>query len=151
MPKFFATCARGLEPLLAKELAAINALDIKKDRGGVNFSGDSTTLYNANLWLRTAVRVLQPLFSYICPTPDDLYEACRTVKWFDLMTTDHTLAVDCNVRDSGITHSQYAARRGHESSGQRLSTYHCLSSADVRLRNFALRNVLNIEQQLSSR
>ena len=111
MPKFFATCARGLEPLLAKELAAINARDIKKDRGGVNFSGDSTTLYNANLWLRTAVRVLQPLFSYICPTPDDLYEACRTVKWFDLMTTDHTLAVDCNVRDSGITHSQYAARR----------------------------------------
>jgi putative N6-adenine-specific DNA methylase len=27
------------------------------------------------------------------------------------MTPDHTLAVDCNVRDSRITHSQYAARR----------------------------------------
>ena len=27
------------------------------------------------------------------------------------MTPDHTLAVDCNVRDSAITHSQYAARR----------------------------------------
>src|SRR4051812_13501537 len=27
------------------------------------------------------------------------------------MTPEHTLAVDCNVRDSAITHSQYAARR----------------------------------------
>jgi putative N6-adenine-specific DNA methylase len=27
------------------------------------------------------------------------------------MTPDHTLAVDCNVRDSTITHSQFAARR----------------------------------------
>lgn len=29
----------------------------------------------------------------------------------EVMTPDHTLAVDCNVRDSAITHSQYAARR----------------------------------------
>ena len=27
------------------------------------------------------------------------------------MTPEHTLAVDCNVRDSHITHSQYAARK----------------------------------------
>jgi putative N6-adenine-specific DNA methylase len=111
MPTYFATCARGLEPILAKELEGIGAADITPDRGGVNFSGEAVTLYKANLWLRTAVRLLQPLFNHYCETPEDLYEACRTVKWFDLMTPDHTLAVDCNVRDSGITHSQYAARK----------------------------------------
>jgi putative N6-adenine-specific DNA methylase len=42
---------------------------------------------------------------------DELYDAVRTVNWNEYLTTDHTLAVDCNVRDSAITHSQYASRR----------------------------------------
>ena len=42
---------------------------------------------------------------------DELYEAVRTMDWSQFMTPDHTLAVDANVRDSAITHSQYAARR----------------------------------------
>ena len=33
----------------------------------------------------------------------------RGLDWSQFMTPDHTLAVDCNVRDSHITHSQYAA------------------------------------------
>ena len=33
------------------------------------------------------------------------------IEWVAALAPDHTLAVDCNVRDSAITHSQYAARR----------------------------------------
>ena len=54
--RYFATCARGLEPLMANELRALNANDIEPGRGGVAFAGDKATLYRANLWLRTAVR-----------------------------------------------------------------------------------------------
>ncbi len=61
--------------------------------------------------MRTAVRVLQPLLNAEVRSPDDLYEAVQTVNWSEYMTPDHTLAVDCNVRDSQITHSQYAARK----------------------------------------
>ncbi len=107
----FATCARGLEPILAGELAGIGATHVEPGRGGVNFSGDITTVYNANLWLRTAVRVLRPVGEGEVPSTDALYEFVRSVDWSKLMTNDHTLAVDCNVRDSAITHSQYAARR----------------------------------------
>jgi len=109
--KYFATCARGLERILAKELAGIGASAINPGRGGVTFTGDRELLYKANLYLRTAVRVLQPIFEGPVRNTDELYDACRTINWPGLMTTDHTLAVDCNVRDSGITHSQYAARR----------------------------------------
>ncbi|MFO0845345.1 MAG: THUMP domain-containing protein [Gemmataceae bacterium] len=35
----------------------------------------------------------------------------QTIDWSRWLTPRHTLAVDCNVRDSTITHSQYAARR----------------------------------------
>src|SRR5215813_4405826 len=111
MLAYFATCARGLEPVLARELAALGAASIEPGRGGVRFRGDTALLYRANLWLRTAVRVLRPVLEVDVRSPDELYDAVRTVQWHEWMTPDHTLAVDCNVRDSAITHSQYAARR----------------------------------------
>jgi putative N6-adenine-specific DNA methylase len=111
MTRYFATCARGLEPVLAGELTALGASGIEPGRGGVTFGGDSALLYRACLWLRTAVRVLRPVHEFDVRTPDELYEAVRSVNWAEWMTPDHTLAVDCNVRDSAITHSQYAARR----------------------------------------
>lgn len=111
MTAYFATCARGLEPVLARELTGLGADAVEPGRGGVRFRGDSALLYRANLWLRTAVRVLRPLLEVDVRSPDELYDAVRTVNWSDYLTPDHTLAVDCNVRDSAITHSQYAARR----------------------------------------
>jgi putative N6-adenine-specific DNA methylase len=111
MTRYFATCARGLEPVLANELRALGARAVEAGRGGANFEGDTALLYRACLWLRTAVRVLRPVREFECATPEQLYDAVRAIHWHELMTPDHTLAVDCNVRDSGITHSQYAARR----------------------------------------
>lgn len=109
--RLFATCARGLEPILAAELQGLPAKEIAAGRGGVEFVGDLTTIYRANLWLRTAVRVLRPILVAPAPNSDQLYDAIRTVNWSEFLTPDHTLAVDANVRDSGITHSQFAARR----------------------------------------
>src|SRR5436305_1559399 len=110
MPEhFFATCARGLEPVLAGELRDLGAGDVTPGRGGVAFSGDQGTLYRANLWLRTAVRVLRPILEAAATSPEELYDAVQSVDWSHYLTPDHTLAVDCNVRDSQITHSRYAA------------------------------------------
>lgn len=111
MTGYFATCARGLEPVLARELTDLGATEVDPGRGGVAFQGDAALLYRANLWLRTAVRVLQPILDADVRSPDELYDAVRTLNWADWLTPGHTLAVDCNVRDSAITHSQYAARR----------------------------------------
>jgi putative N6-adenine-specific DNA methylase len=111
MPDYFATCARGLEPLLAVELRTLNASSVEAGRGGVSFAGDAALLFRANLWLRTAVRVLRPVLNARVESPDELYAAVQTIDWTLYLTPDHTLAVDCNVRDSRITHSQYAARR----------------------------------------
>jgi 23S rRNA (guanine2445-N2)-methyltransferase len=107
--KFFATCARGLEPVLADELRALGAVEIALGRGGVQFVGGKDTLYQANLWLRTAVRVLKPISEFPVTTPDELYDAVRAIDWPRFLTPEHTLAVDANVRDSHITHSHYAA------------------------------------------
>ena len=55
---FFAPCPRGLEPLLADELAALGATDPKAVPGGVQFAGDWALCYRANLESRIATRVL---------------------------------------------------------------------------------------------
>ena len=109
--RYFATCARGLESILADELRVLHAQDIMPGRGGVAFAGGKSLLYKANLWLRTAVRVLRPLLEAPVTSAEELYAAVQTIDWQEFLTPEHTLAVDCNVRDSRITHSQYAARK----------------------------------------
>ena len=111
LTRFFATCARGLEPIVADELRRLGAQRVEPGRGGAHFAGDQSTLYRANLWLRTAIRILQPILEAHVETPDELYEAVQSIDWSRYLTLDHTFAVDCNVRDSKITHSLYAALR----------------------------------------
>ncbi|EFJ13101.1 hypothetical protein SELMODRAFT_446417 [Selaginella moellendorffii] len=59
--RFFATCAPGLEDVVAAELRAssIGAHSVKTGSSGVYFSGSWHTGFLANLWSRCAVRVLQ--------------------------------------------------------------------------------------------
>jgi putative N6-adenine-specific DNA methylase len=108
---YFATCGRGVEGVLADELRALGATEVAPGRGGAGFRGDLALLYGACLWLRTAIRVLRPVLEAEVHSPDDLYELVRAHDWSRYLTPDHTLAVDCNVRDSAITHSKYAALR----------------------------------------
>lgn len=111
VPRYFATCARGLERILAEELRILAADDIDPGKGGVHFAGNLDLLYRANLWLRTAIRILVPILDAPVRSTDELYAAVRRCNWAEYMTPQHTLAVDSNVRDSAITHSKYAALR----------------------------------------
>jgi putative N6-adenine-specific DNA methylase len=106
---FFATTPRGVEPVLADELQKMAITVSAIEKGGVRFSGDMATCYKANLWLRTANRILQPLAEFFCETPQHLYDGVRTIDWRRFVTPEMTIAVDCKLRDSGITHSGYAA------------------------------------------
>src|SRR5260370_9273965 len=106
--KYFATCARGFEGVLAQELRDLRALDIEPGRGGVSFSGDQANLYEANLWLRTAIRVLRPILDVHVESPEDLYKAVLSIDLPQSLTREYRLSLDCKVRDSHITHSHYA-------------------------------------------
>src|SRR5205823_2569783 len=69
---YFATCARGIEEVLAEELNHLAAADVQLGRGGVHFAGDKTLLFKANLWLRTAIRVLCPILEAAVTSPEEL-------------------------------------------------------------------------------
>ncbi len=108
---FFATAARGLEPLLAEELRALGADAVRETRGGAEFRGPLETAYRACLWSRVGSRVLLPLARFSAPDPDRLYEGVGALPWEDHLAADGTLAVDFVASRSGITHSRYGALR----------------------------------------
>src|SRR5262245_56350059 len=106
LPPVFATCAKGIEEVLARELRALGARAVAPAAGGVAFEGD---LMRACLWLRTANRVLVPVAEFPCASERDLYEGVHAVAWHERLSPQMTLAVDANVRDSVLTHSRYVA------------------------------------------
>ncbi|ABQ28138.1 THUMP domain-containing class I SAM-dependent RNA methyltransferase [Geotalea uraniireducens] len=106
---FFATTAKGVEDVLAEELRALGIEELSVESGGVRFNGDLATCYRTNLRLRTASRILMTLAEFPCDTPQSLYDGVRAIHWNDFLTPDMTLAVDCNLRDSAMTHSGFVA------------------------------------------
>lgn len=109
--RFLATTFKGLEEVLAGEIAALGGEDVWAGAGSVSFSGDMALCYRANLWLRSANRVVLLLSEFPAPTPAALYEGTRGIPWPELFPPDRTIAVDATVRDSGITHSHFAAQK----------------------------------------
>src|SRR5487761_1894292 len=91
MPDFFAPCPRGLEKLLAGELASFGAADVRPPDGGVAFSGDWPLCYRANLQSRLASRILWRVKD---ATPfrneQDVYKTVYDLpwtRWFDVNDT----------------------------------------------------------------
>lgn len=108
--RFFATAAKGVEPILADELTALGALDAKTARGGVTFSGTLETAYRACLWSRTASRILLPLAEFAEVDLDGLYQGLTALPWEEHLAPDGTLAVDFTA-SGGDIHTQYGAQR----------------------------------------
>ena len=106
---FFATTAKGVEEVLVAELERLGIPEVSLQSGGARFGGGMEAAYRANLWLRTASRVLMPVAEFDCETPEQLYQGVRGVKWTKYLTPSMTLAVECNLRDSALTHSGFVA------------------------------------------
>jgi len=74
--KAFTSTGPGLESIAAGELKALGIRG-RQEVGGVAFGADLQQLYEANLWLRTATRVLVRLGSFHAST---FYELERRAK-----------------------------------------------------------------------
>jgi 23S rRNA (guanine2445-N2)-methyltransferase / 23S rRNA (guanine2069-N7)-methyltransferase len=106
----FASSPKGVEDLLAQEIEAQGAASVRPIQAGVHFSGTLEVAYRLCLWSRVASRVFLHLAEFPAPTPEDLYAGCAAVPWTDHLSAAGTLAVDCSLSGSSLTHSHYAAQ-----------------------------------------
>lgn len=109
--KFFVSCAKGLEYLLADELTALGCERATATTAGVNVEGSLHDAQRAVLWSRLASRVLWPLDDYDCADEHALYAGARALPWHEHLDATMTLAIDAHVSGSAITHARYAAQR----------------------------------------
>ncbi|PWV61657.1 bifunctional 23S rRNA (guanine(2069)-N(7))-methyltransferase RlmK/23S rRNA (guanine(2445)-N(2))-methyltransferase RlmL [Plasticicumulans acidivorans] len=118
---YFATAPKGVEPLLAAELRALGAADVREARGGVSFAGELAVAYRACLWSRTANRILLPLAHIAAGDADALYAGIAALPWEQHLDPQGTLAVDfVSSGTSGIRHTQYGAQRSKDAICDRL-------------------------------
>jgi putative N6-adenine-specific DNA methylase len=108
---FFATSPRGLEALLASELAALGAKDASAVAGGVAFGGTWETCYRANLWSRLASRVLWRVAEFGYGSEEDLYEAARKPDWTRWFAVERTLRVNVSATKSPLKSLDFATLR----------------------------------------
>jgi putative N6-adenine-specific DNA methylase len=77
----FAQAAPGLETLVADELAGLGVRSLRVERGGAAFDATVRQLYAANLWLRTAGRVLVRRASFTARSFADLERRAAELPW----------------------------------------------------------------------
>jgi putative N6-adenine-specific DNA methylase len=111
--RYFAPVSAGLEPVLLAEVQALGLESPRQVPGGVAFEGPLEACYRANLWLRTASRVLRVVAEFDCPDQATLYRETYKVEWEKLMEPHQTLAVRVSLGRAGpgMTHSQFLALR----------------------------------------
>ncbi len=100
----------GLEDCLAKELEEIGALNVKPLKRAVSCEGNLALVYRANYTLRTALRVLIPLYTFTAKNENEFYREVRKFDWEDHLELRQTFAIDHTIaKNASLKHSQFAS------------------------------------------
>ncbi len=86
--EFIAPCHFGLEAVLKREIYDLGYEISRVEDGRVTFTGDYETLTRANIFLRTAERVLLKAGSFHATTFDELFENTRALPWESFIPKD---------------------------------------------------------------
>ena len=145
-----ATTFHGLEDVLVNELMKLGARDIVPFKRGVSFTGDKGFMYKANLCLRTALKVLVPIYSFTANNEHELYEKMKEYEWEELLNTDDTLAINATVNSDEFNHSLYVSQKTKDAICDRfVDKFHVRPNVDldrptVRIYVHIFRNQVNV-------
>jgi putative N6-adenine-specific DNA methylase len=107
----FAVTAPGLEPFARAELEALGVRGTRPEEGGVAFDGDAHAVARANLWLRTASRVVARVATFEVTTFYDLARLARQVPWERFAARGRPVRFRVTCRKSRLYHSDAVAER----------------------------------------
>lgn len=91
--KLIATATFGLEAIVKREVESLGFKDIEVENGKVIFSAQLEDIPKANLWLRTADRVLLLVGEFKALSFEELFENTKALPWGDLISKDGEFTV----------------------------------------------------------
>lgn len=100
---------QGLEEVLEAELTNLGATETIKHKRAVSFFGNKELLYKANLHLRTAIRILVPIYKCKVRNEIELYKRVQEVNWDEYLSNNDTLAIDSAIHSPNFNHSNYVS------------------------------------------
>ena len=100
-----------MEKVLAEELRELEFQDLTPIVGGVEFSGDWYQVWRANVYSRTATRILVRLGEFPAVHLSQLDKKARKFPWQEHLKAQHPVRVEVVSRKSKIYHARAAAER----------------------------------------
>lgn len=92
--KLIATTTFGLEAICKRELMDLGYKDLIVENGRVKFTGTERDIPKANIWLRTADRVLLMMGEFKALTFDELFEKTKALAWDEWIPEDGNFVVE---------------------------------------------------------
>lgn len=86
--ELIAPCHFGLESVLKREIADLGYEISKVEDGRVTFIGDAEAICRANIFLRTAERILLKTGEFKATTFDELFEKTKQLPWEEYIPAD---------------------------------------------------------------
>jgi putative N6-adenine-specific DNA methylase len=107
----FAVTAPGIEAVTAREIAELGMQVTSSEPGGVSFETDAAGIARANLWLRTASRILVRVAEFHAYSFAELERHARKVPWDDYLAEDVRPVFRVTSKKSKLYHQDAIAER----------------------------------------
>ncbi len=86
--ELIAPCHFGLESVLKREITDLGYDVVKVEDGRVTFIGDAEAVCRANVFLRTAERILIKAGSFRAETYEELFQGTKGIAWEEMIPSD---------------------------------------------------------------
>lgn len=92
--ELIATASFGLEAVVKRELINLGFEITDSENGKITFLSDEAGISKANLWLRSADRVLLKVGEFKATTFDELFDKTKSIPWHKYISKDGKFPVD---------------------------------------------------------
>ena len=104
----------GFEEILVKELQQLGAQDVEIGTRAVSFKGDKGFMYKANLSLRTALKILKPIYYFRATNDQNLYKGIQGIDWSKYIGENQTFVIDTTIHSDNFKHSQFVSQKAKD-------------------------------------
>ncbi|MGL2963501.1 THUMP domain-containing class I SAM-dependent RNA methyltransferase [Flavobacterium sp. RSB2_4_14] len=104
----------GFEEILGKELQQLGAQEVEIGTRAVSFKGDKGFMYKANLSLRTALKILKPIYYFRATNDQNLYKGIQGIDWSKYMNANQTFVIDTTIHSDNFKHSQFVSQKAKD-------------------------------------
>jgi putative N6-adenine-specific DNA methylase len=112
--KMIAKTFFGFEEILAKELQLLGAQNVEIGTRAVSFKGDKGFMYKANLSLRTALKILKPIYHFRATNDLNLYKGIQSMDWSKYLNANQTFVIDTTIHSDYFKHSQFVSQKAKD-------------------------------------